>query len=516
MRSLYSASDGLPRRKDDAMSKMANCPQVKLAVVGVSRDCFPIELTRTRMKALIKACETAGLDVFACPTIIENETHAMQALSECAKAGANAAVIYLGNFGPEGPLAIFAQRFPGPVMACAAAEESKDSLVQGRGDAFCGLLSACYNFGLRRERIYLPQMPVALPQELAKAIAHFETVARVILGVAGLKIFAFGPRPHDFFTCHAPLAPLYDLGVEVMENSELDMLLLYQDVDEGDADVKATAEDMAKELGKGNTYPDLLPRLARFEVALTRFAEANLGSREYGIFANKCWPAFETAFGFVPCYVNSRLSSRGIPVACEADIYGALSEYLCLLTSDTPVTLLDINNTVPSDMIEAGADLKGARAEDLFMGFHCGNTPSHCMKACSMSYQLIMNRLMEDPSQDPDITRGTLDGQLRPGPTTVFRLQSSPDGDLASYVGEGSILDIDPGSFGGIGVFAVPGFARFYRHVLLAKTFPHHTAAAFAHCGKALFDAVKLLGVDDISAPLPDTTRYPGENPFEL
>ncbi len=53
----------------------------------------------------------------------------------------------------------------------------------------------------------------------------------------------------------------------------------------------------------------------------------------------------------MPCYVNSRLSSQGIPVACEVDIYGALSEYLCYLASDIPATLLDINNTVPDDMV---------------------------------------------------------------------------------------------------------------------------------------------------------------------
>ena len=35
------------------------------------------------------------------------------------------------------------------------------------------------------------------------------------------------------------------------------------------------------------------------------------------------------------------------------------------------------------------------------MGFHCGNTPSCCMKNCAMKYQLIMNRLMEDPAQAP-------------------------------------------------------------------------------------------------------------------
>ena len=498
------------------MTTIPNAPEVKLAIVAVSRDCFPIELSRTRRDRLAKACKVIGIDPFVCPTIIESERDAVNALSECRAAGANAAVIYLGNFGPEGPLSIFAQRFDGPVMACAAAEESKESLVGGRGDAYCGLLSASYNFGLRSVRLYIPQMPVGLPEELAPKIAHFAAVARVVLGVSGLKILAFGPRPHDFFACNAPIKPLYDLGVEVMENSELDMYVLYQKISEDDPDVAATAKDMANELGGGNAYPDLLPKLARFEVALTRFAEANLGSRQYAVFANKCWPAFEQAFGFVPCYVNSRLSTRGMPVACEVDLYGALSEYMCYLASGVPPTLLDINNSVPADMIDGKSDLKGAAPEDLFMGFHCGNTPSCCLESCELKFQFIMNRLMEDPSKEPDVTRGTLEGRLRAGPATFFRLQGNADGRLLSYIAPGNILDIDPRSFGGIGVFGIPNFARFYRHVLIGKRFPHHGAVAFADCAKALFDAVQLLGIEDINVPLPNTMLYAGENPFEV
>jgi len=497
------------------MTRMTNCPKVKLAIVGVSRDCFPIELTRRRLGELAKACRARGLKVHACKQIIESEADAVGALNEAADAGANAAVVYLGNFGPEGPLSIFAQRFAGPVMACAAAEESGKSLTAGRGDALCGMLSASYNLALRNVRVHLPPRPVGLPEQLAEDVAHFRTVAAMLLGISGLKVFAFGPRPQDFYTCHAPLGPLHDLGIEVMENSELDLLGLFQAVDEKDGQVRRTARQMADELGKGNNYPDLLVKLARLEVALKRFAEANLGSRQYGVFANKCWPAFETAFGFVPCYVNSRLAARGWPVACEVDIYGAVSEYLCQLASGSPATLLDINNSVPADMIKPKQDLAGAAPGDLFMGFHCGNTASECMSDCQMKYQLIMHRLMEGPERPPDITRGTLEGRIRPGPVTFFRLHASPDGRVASYVAEGSVLDVDPRSFGAIGVVAIPGFARFYRHVMLAKRFPHHGAVAFAHCGKALFDAAAMLGVEDVYAPLPAGSLYPGENPFQ-
>jgi len=462
---------------------------------------------------LVEECKAIGLDVVACKTIIENEKDTLAALDECAEIGANAAVIYLGNFGPEGPLSIFAERFPGPVMACAAAEESKDSLIEGRGDAYCGMLNASYNFALRSIPVYIPQMPVGLPDELPSKIKHFTSVARVILGIMGLKVFTFGPRPQDFFACNAPIKPLYDLGVEIIENSELDLLRLFNDVSESDPAVAAVAKDMAEELGSNNAYPDILPKLARFELALLRYAEANLGSRDYAIFANKCWPAFAPAFGFVPCYVNSRLSSQGMPVACEVDIYGAISEYIAYLASEFPATLLDINNTVPADLI-VGADLKGAEPIDLFMGFHCGNSPSCCMKNCSLQYQLIMHRLMEPDSQ-PNVTRGTIEGQLKPGATTFFRLQGSADNEVSSYIAEGNILDIDPHTFGGTGVFAIPNFARFYRHVVIGKQFPHHGAVAFDHCGKTLFDALKFMGVDDLNVPLPNTMLYPGENPFE-
>lgn len=71
----------------------------------------------------------------------------------------------------------------------------------------------------------------------------------------------------------------------------------------------------------------------QFELTLLDWAEAHKGARKYVAFADKCWPAFPEQFGFEPCFVNSRLASRGIPVACEVDIYGALSEVLPVATT---------------------------------------------------------------------------------------------------------------------------------------------------------------------------------------
>lgn len=492
---------------------MNNMPQVKLGIVAVSRDCFPIELSSNRRGAVVAACQEKDIAITEITTTVENEKDVLQALKELEEKQVNALVVYLGNFGPEGPETLLAQRFNKPTMFVAAAEESQNNLFDGRGDAYCGMLNASYNLGLRKLNPYIPEYPVGVPTEIADMIGDFTNIARVLLGLASLKIFSFGPRPQDFVACNAPIKPLYDLGVEIMENSELDLFESFNN-HANDPRIPALVAEMEKELGAGNNHPGILDKLAQYELTLVDWMENNIGASEYAVFANKCWPAFQTQFGFVPCYVNSRLAARGIPVACETDIYGALSEYIVTCATSLPATLLDINNSVPQDMFQDNASLfKDYKLTDLFMGFHCGNTPMCHMKTAEMKHQLIMHRLLE-AGEEPNITRGTLEGTINPGDITLFRLQSTADSTLKSYVAEGEIIDIDPQSFGGIGVFAIKEMGRFYRHVLIAKRYPHHAAIAFKASGKILYAVMKMLGIEDVGFNQPANMLYKNENPF--
>ena len=492
----------------------SNIPEVKLGLIAVSRDCFVISLSERRRAAVAAAYAAQGGELYECKVTVENEKDMLRAVEDVKAAGCNALVVFLGIFGPEPPETLIAQNFDGPVMYAAAAEESMNDLINGRGDAYCGVLNCSYNLGLRKIKAYMPEYPVGDAGDVAKMIADFVPVARTLIGLAGLKIITFGPRPQDFFACNAPIKPLYDIGVEVQENSELDLLVSYK-AHANDPRIEEVAADMAKELGVGNQYPDLLPRMAQYEITLLDWIENNVGARKYVAFANKCWPAFPSQFGFEPCYVNSRLVSRGIPVACEVDIYGALSEYIGLCVSGEPVTLLDINNSVPKDMFET--EIKGKydyKLTDTFMGFHCGNTP--LCKLCddaAIKYQLIQNRTLENGGT-PDITRGTLEGDIAASEITFYRLHGSADGKLQAYIAQGEVLPVRTCSFGGIGVFAIPEMGRFYRHVLVGKHYPHHGAVAFRHCGKALFSVFQYLGVPDIAYNRPASLPYPTENPF--
>ena len=488
-----------------------NIPEVKLGIIAVSRDCFPIALSTSRRQNIVKAY---GEGIYECPITVENEVDALKALEDVKNAGVNALVVFLGNFGPETPETLLCQKFDGPVMYVAAAEGDGD-LINGRGDAYCGVLNCSYNLGMRHLKAYLPEYPVGTAQECADMIREFVPIARAIIGVKNLKIITFGPRPQDFFACNAPIKGLYELGVEVEENSELDLLVSYK-AHANDPRIPEVCADMASELGAcGNCYPEMLPRMAQFELTLLDWAENHKGARKYVCFADKCWPAFPEQFGFEPCYVNSRLASRGIPVACEVDIYGALSEYIGACITGDAVTLLDINNSVPKYLYDE--DIAGKfdyKLTDTFMGFHCGNTPS--CKMCAdraVKYQLIQNRLLENGGE-PDITRGTLEGDIAASPITFYRLQCDSNGDLRSYIAQGEVLPVKTRSFGGIGVFAIHDMGRFYRHVLIQKRYPHHGAVAFAHCGKALYEVFKYFGIADIAYNQPANLPYPTENPF--
>lgn len=514
----------------------SNIPVVKIGIVAVSRDCFPAPLAVNRRKAIIKAYEEKydAADIYECPiTIVESEIDMVNSLEDIKAHGCNALCVYLGNFGPEISETLLAKHFGGPVMFCAGAEESSDTLgVEGRGDAYCGMLNASYNLALRNTKAWIPENPVGDAGDCADMIHEFIPIARVKLGLESLKIISFGPRPQNFLACNAPIKQLYNLNVEIEEESELDLYEAYRkhyapqefNLDEAvvkkqNEEIAAIKEDMMKELGISadtmkQAQSEMLDKFAAYEATLLDWAEANKGYRKYVALTTKCWPAFEDMFQFVPCYVNSRLTGRGIPVSCEVDIYGALSEYIGWCISGQPVTLLDINNSVPKDMYQNS--IKGKydydwKQTDTFMGFHCGNTCSTKLVKPHIGYQKIMANT--HPKEWCD---GTMEGDIKPGDITFYRLQSTADAKLKAYAAEGEVLDVPTRSFGSIGVFAIPEMGRFYRYELISNNFPHHGAVMFGHYAKALYDAFKYLGVDpkDIGYNQPAGVRYPDENPW--
>ena len=165
---------------------MKNVPTVKVGIVAVSRDCFPIELSIKRRKALVEAYvkEYGEADIYECPVcIFESEIDMMHSLEDIKAHGCNALCVFLGNFGPEISETLLAKYFDGPIMFCAAEEENVGVLSSDRGDAYCGMLNASYNLKLRNVKAYIPESPVGDAFDCAKMIHDFLPIARAILGI---------------------------------------------------------------------------------------------------------------------------------------------------------------------------------------------------------------------------------------------------------------------------------------------------------------------------------------------
>ena len=62
--------------------KSINIPEVRLGIVAVSRDCFPIALSTRRRQDIVTACKTKGFEPYECSVTVENETDMLKAVEE--------------------------------------------------------------------------------------------------------------------------------------------------------------------------------------------------------------------------------------------------------------------------------------------------------------------------------------------------------------------------------------------------------------------------------------------------
>ena len=494
---------------------MKNIPDIKLGIIVGSTDWLPAEIAAENLKKLTETYKECYGDegIYECTiTITDNEINIKRAMREVTKAECDAVCLYWANYGPESAGTLFAEEFDGPIMMIAAAEEGEEPYIRDRRDALSGFVNACYALRLRNTKVYIPSHPCGTYKKCAGMIHDFIPIARALLAIRRLKLISIGPRPSSYLAASAPNHMLYDLGIEVSEYSELELFDSFKK-HEGDKRIEKIAAEMEQELGENKT-PDILPALAQYELTVEDWIRNHKGNRQYVTLTSTCWPAFPVNFGFVPCYVNSRLTAKGYPVACEVDVYGAVSEYIGQCISKDIVTILNINNNIPEELYEKkikGRTFKGRSYEsgDLFLGYHCGVTPTCRLNNATLDYHFVNRQLIGEEK-----AKGTVQGSIVPGEVTIFRLQGTREGKLRAYIAQGQILPVEEETYGGKAIIAIPEMERFIRNVVLEKQFPNHCAVLFGHFGESLADVLRQLGVDEIDYNHPREIPYRNENVF--
>ena len=138
-----------------------------------------------------------------------------------------------------------------------------------------------------------------------------------------------------------------------------------------------------------------------------------------GALASRCWPDFFTAFGTPVCSVLSMLGDDGVAAACEADICGALSMWIGMKLSGSPVFFGD-----PVSLDES---------ENTITYWHCGAA------ACSLARRDTGAVVGVHPNRKigPAMDFGCEAFER----ATVFRVGRRRSGSFRFFITEGKALD---------------------------------------------------------------------------
>lgn len=182
-------------------------------------------------------------------------------------------------------------------------------------------------------------------------------------------------------------------------------------------------EEISEYLNDANTRIRDLDKIENKNVLdfarLYRAYDEYVKKNRIGALSSRCWPDFFVDFGTPVCAVLAILNDLGIPAACEADTYGALTMFICQFLTGKPaffgdpVSMNEIDNTVTF--------------------WHCGTA------ACSLA------------REDTGALAGkhcnrhigpTLEFGCKPSPrATIFRIGKDASGKFRMFISTGEALD---------------------------------------------------------------------------
>lgn len=198
------------------------------------------------------------------------------------------------------------------------------------------------------------------------------------------------------------------------------------------------------------------------------------GKNDIGAISSRCWPDFFTSFGTPICAVLSVLNDMGIPSACEADTYGALSIYICQYLSKVPSFFGD-----PVSFSEDNNDITF---------WHCGMAPtSLAHESTGAQVGVHCNRKIGP----------TLDFGCRPAPhATIFRVGKKPDGTFRFFIATGEAPDRLKQFTGTTIVVQTDGVAKDIVENAVKGGWEPHFAVAMADISTELEALANMLGIE--------------------
>ena len=386
------------------------------------------------------------------------------------------------DFGDERSAAKVAERLRVPVLFYATKEpEAPDHVSMGRvSDSYCGNLSLASALYRRKlpfhfAGIFFPDDP-----ELQAEVETFVRAVAVVKGLKNARIGQVGTRPSPFETVlYDEAALIQKFGQNVIFAEVSDLVARAQVIADDDPRVKRILADQKERVANLTVSDEYLRKAAKYEVALTDFAEKN----KLAAMGVQCWISIQQLMGISTCALFGRLTEKAILTACETDVLGALAMLVNYQAA--------LGETVPHFI---DWTIQHRQNPNWLLAWHCGNAPLCLAKDPSKIGLRSRNDMKGALPADPkDSQQGLYQFQLKPGPVTLCRLQEY-DGQWKMLIATGEIVPSDEELAGTWSWVQVKDHARLYR-TLVEEGFIHHASMIHGDQTQALLQACQFLDI---------------------
>ena len=458
---------------------MYKMPKIRIGLIPTKRHPFRLEAALPQKQRYYDVFSQIDADVVEYVDIddiceygiIADPKYCQAVIDKFIKARVDAIFLEFLDFGNEESVSTIASQLKVPTLVWGARDPApEENGARLSGDIQCGIFAATKvlaSLGVKFSYIFNVDPET---DEFKHGYDQFIRAASVVKAVKGLRIAKFGSRPASFLSVTADEADLSTkYGIVTVPIDPYQVSAIADKIIEEDGEeFKQYKEDLIKRFNWGETDPNLVTRHAAITLAFEQAMDANgchVGCLE-------CWPVGQTLGLGLPgggfrgdraCMNLGELTDLGYPMACETDVYGALT-----------MEIMRAVNLDRESCFFADLTIRHPFNDNAELLWHCGPFPYSLKK----------------DSCEAGVKNGLAQFQLKDGDITVCRY-GALNGKNYLFGGEGKSVE-GPYTTGTYVYFEVSDWKRWEEHFMFGP-YIHHCAGVFGNVKPALREAARYL-----------------------
>ena len=440
---------------------------MKIGILALGRPTFDVQYAKERLTTSLKFLSSTNHNIFGSCELLLNEQDALQEINKLRKENLDFVIIIQVTFTDSSTILKIATCLEKQIGIWAFPEPRLGGRL--RLNAFCGLNLASHTLGLNnipfswiyenpenmndtKFEILINSNNSKRPKKILEIPSLGSKKAKSVKEkIHNLKIGKIGTHPDGFDTCKYDQKKLFGLCGITVDEIDIEKFL------NNSKNIKS--EEIEPTLNKLKKTISSIREVNQKELILSLKLEKSLKKLKedgtYNAFAIRCWPEMFTEYGGAICAPASMLTENKVPCACEADVYGAVTQLILQEVSGQPVFLTDI--------VDIDVD------DDTGVFWHCGQAPiSMCNPKIKPTATIHSNRKMPLLFEFP----------LKEGVVTMMRISQS-FGEQKMVVSKGKIIDRPLPFTGTSGVIKFDNESKEVLNDIISFGLEHHIAITY-------------------------------------